>query len=115
FRSIPTPGVLNSFYTIDRDNTTDNSSTSDGTKQEIDIELLTKSFGADSGEIHFALHASDKDNLIAADDRDFRFGSRESEGWMKGNSRPSPSPPIQLYPLHHDLQIPASLSVRKAP
>ncbi|MFW6254950.1 MAG: family 16 glycosylhydrolase [Chitinivibrionales bacterium] len=50
-------GVLNSFYTIDWDNTADESSGSDGTKQEIDIEFLTKSFDGTSGEVHLALHA----------------------------------------------------------
>jgi beta-glucanase (GH16 family) len=49
-------GVLNSFFTIDWDDTDDPSSDSDGTKQEIDIEFLTKSFGGDSGEVHFAVH-----------------------------------------------------------
>lgn len=56
------PGVLNSFYTIDWDNTGTNSSTSDGTKQEIDIELLTKSFKETSGEIHLAIHEQGKES-----------------------------------------------------
>lgn len=51
-------GVLNSLYTIDWDDTTTGGSTSDGTKQEIDIEFLSKSFGASSGEVHYAVHAS---------------------------------------------------------
>ena len=51
------PGVLNSFFTIDWDDRSDGTSTSDGTKQEIDIEFLTYSFGQDSGEVHFAVHA----------------------------------------------------------
>ncbi len=51
------PGVLNSFFTIDWDERSDDSSTSDGTKQEIDIEFLTYTFGPDSGEVHFAVHA----------------------------------------------------------
>ena len=50
------PGVLNSFYTIDWNNTTDGTSGSDGTKQEIDIEFLTKSFKDNTGEVHFAVH-----------------------------------------------------------
>jgi len=44
-----TPNVLNSFYTIDwRDG--------NGTRQEIDIEFLTRTFGENSGKIHLALH-----------------------------------------------------------
>ncbi len=43
-------GVLNSMYTIDWDD-------GNGTKQEIDIEFLTKSFMTDSGEVHYAVHA----------------------------------------------------------
>src|SRR5512133_34940 len=54
------PGVLNSFYTIDWDNTADNTSTSDGSKQEIDIEFLTYTFGNSSGEVHYAVHAQNK-------------------------------------------------------
>lgn len=50
------PGVLNSFYTIDWNNTSNSDSDSDGTKQEIDIEFLSNSFGPDYGEIHLALH-----------------------------------------------------------
>lgn len=57
------PGVLNSLYTIDWDNRADNSSASDGTKQEIDIEFLTKSFKDESGEVHFALHESGKNSF----------------------------------------------------
>jgi beta-glucanase (GH16 family) len=52
------PGVLNSFYTIDWDNTEDASASNDGTKQEVDIEFLTKSFNGTTGEVHFAVHAS---------------------------------------------------------
>ncbi len=48
------PGVLNSMYTIDWDNTVTGG---DGTKQEIDIEFLTYSFADNSGEVHFAVHA----------------------------------------------------------
>ena len=50
------PGVLNSFYTIDWDNTAGGTST----KQEIDIEFLTKSFSGSNGQVHYALHASGK-------------------------------------------------------
>ena len=52
------PGVLNSFYTIDWNNTADKTSESNGTKQEIDIEFLTKSFKDNIGEVHLALHES---------------------------------------------------------
>src|SRR5512133_1507113 len=54
------PGVLNSFYTIDWDNTVDNSSASDGTKQELDIQFLTFAFGNDTGSVHYAVHEEDK-------------------------------------------------------
>src|SRR5690554_399227 len=43
------PGVLNSFYTIDWGG-------GSGTKQEIDIEFLTSSFGQNKGEVHLAVH-----------------------------------------------------------
>jgi beta-glucanase (GH16 family) len=46
------PGVLNSFYTIDW------GTNGDGTRQEIDIEFLTYSFGSNSGRVHIALHAA---------------------------------------------------------
>lgn len=45
------PGVLNSFYTIDWGG-------GSGTKQEVDIEFLTYYFGEQTGEVHFAVHAS---------------------------------------------------------
>lgn len=54
------PGVLNSFYTIDWNNTSDYRSDSNGTKQEIDIEFLTKSFRGAKGEVHLAVHAAGK-------------------------------------------------------
>ena len=53
-------GVLNSIYTIDWENRAQEGSTSDGTKQEVDIEFLTKSFARDSGEVHLAVHAAGK-------------------------------------------------------
>ncbi|MBD3241660.1 MAG: family 16 glycosylhydrolase, partial [Chitinivibrionales bacterium] len=52
------PGVLNSFYTIDWNNTADPSAENNGTKEEIDIEFLTNSFAGTSGEVHYALHKS---------------------------------------------------------
>ncbi|MDD4426264.1 MAG: glycoside hydrolase family 16 protein, partial [Mariniphaga sp.] len=54
------PGILNSFYTIDWDNTAISASDNDGTKQEIDIEFLTKSFTGNTGEVHIALHERGK-------------------------------------------------------
>jgi beta-glucanase (GH16 family) len=57
------PGVLNSFYTIDWDNTADNSSASDGTKQEIDIEFLTFAFSKDSGSVHYAVHEQNRKSI----------------------------------------------------
>jgi beta-glucanase (GH16 family) len=54
------PGVLNSFFTIDWNNTADPSSNSNGTKQEIDFEFLTKSFVGNTGEVHIAIHAAGK-------------------------------------------------------
>ena len=52
------PGVLNSMYTIDWDDISNAGSTSDGTKQEIDIEFLTYSFTGNDGRVHYAVHAS---------------------------------------------------------
>lgn len=57
------PGVLNSFYTIDWNNTSDSTSESNGTKQEADIEFLSKSFRDREGEVHLALHASGKKSV----------------------------------------------------
>lgn len=57
------PGVLNSMYTIDWNNTADNSSASNGTKQEIDIEFLTFAFGNDTGSVHYAVHAAGKESF----------------------------------------------------
>src|SRR6056297_2639984 len=67
------PGVLNSFYTIDWDNTADDASGSDGTKQEIDIEFLSKSFKDDSGEIHLALHERGSKSFQTNPDIKFDF------------------------------------------
>jgi hypothetical protein len=54
------PGILNSIYTIDWNNSADNSSSDNGTKQEVDIEFLTYTFGDSTGEVHFAVHAAGK-------------------------------------------------------
>lgn len=52
-------GILNSMYTIDWDNPA-KPGDGDGSKEEIDIEFLTNSFGNNSGKIHFALHKEGK-------------------------------------------------------
>lgn len=49
------PGVLNSMYTIDWDDPTKPGS-GDGSKEEIDIEFLTKSFANNFGRVHLAVH-----------------------------------------------------------
>jgi endo-1,3-1,4-beta-glycanase ExoK len=54
------PGVLNSMYTIDWDDTSAADSASDGTRQEIDIEFLTCTFGPGTGTVHFAVHEDGK-------------------------------------------------------
>lgn len=54
------PGVLNSMYTIDWDDRSKPETTGDGTKQEIDIEFLTRFFKPGRGEVHLAVHAADK-------------------------------------------------------
>jgi endo-1,3-1,4-beta-glycanase ExoK len=51
------PGILNSMYTIDWDDTSESGAYDDGTRQEIDIEFLTYTFGPADGEVHFAVHA----------------------------------------------------------
>lgn len=63
-------GVLNSVYTIDWRNT----ATGDpGTKQEIDIELLNKSFTGKKGELHAAVHAAGKKSYNSNPDFDLNF------------------------------------------
>ena len=57
------PGVLNSFYTIDWDNFSTPNVPADGTKQEIDIEFLTKSFSGNSGQVHYAVHAEGRQSM----------------------------------------------------
>ena len=55
-------GVLDSMYTIDWDDTSQSGADDDGTKQEIDIELLSKSFTGTDGRVHYALHAAGLDS-----------------------------------------------------
>jgi len=59
-------GVLNSFYTIDWGD-------GSGTKQEIDIEFLTKSFTASSGEVHYAVHAEGRPSFNTNPDVSLSF------------------------------------------
>lgn len=66
-------GVLNSFYTIDWDDTTTTNKTDDGTKQEIDIEFLTFAFGEGKGKVHFAVHASGLQSFNTNPDVDLNF------------------------------------------
>ncbi|MFW5685300.1 MAG: glycoside hydrolase family 16 protein [Spirochaetota bacterium] len=66
------PGVLNSFFTIDWDDTTQSGS-GDGTKQEIDIEFLTNSFGEGAGQVHYALHEDGHRSLQTNPDIDLGF------------------------------------------
>jgi endo-1,3-1,4-beta-glycanase ExoK len=60
------PGVLNSFYTIDW-------GTGNGTKQEIDIEFLSKSFGTNKGQIHYAVHQEGRTSFQTNPDVDLGF------------------------------------------
>lgn len=59
-------GVLNSMFTIDWDNTQTGRSGSDGTKQEIDIEFLTKY----KTKVHYAVHASGRKSFETNPDID---------------------------------------------
>jgi beta-glucanase (GH16 family) len=54
------PGICNAMYTIDWNDTSQAGSDSDGTKQEIDIEFLTYTFGRGKGSVHFAVHEQGK-------------------------------------------------------
>lgn len=58
------PGVLNSFFTIDWKD-------GKGTRQEIDIEFLTYTFGEHKGKVHFAMHAQGKQSSGINIDLDF--------------------------------------------
>ncbi len=66
-------GVLNSMYTIDWNNTADGTSENNGTKQEIDIEFLTFSFGEGAGEVHYAVHAEDRESFHTNPDIELDF------------------------------------------
>ncbi len=66
-------GILNSMYTIDWNDTNDETSGSNGTKEEIDIEFLTYSFGNSSGEVHFAVHAENRTSFNTNPDVELDF------------------------------------------
>ncbi len=51
-----TPGVLNSFFTKDWDDLTTATPNNDGNKGEVDIELLSHTYGENKGEVHLAIH-----------------------------------------------------------
>lgn len=65
-------GVLNSFYTIDWDND-QTPEPADGSKQEVDLELLTRSFGPGSGQAHLAVHEAGQTSWDTAPDLDLGF------------------------------------------
>ncbi len=71
------PGVLNSLYTIDWNDTSNGSSDSNGTKQEIDIEFLTKSFSKSAGAVHLAVHAAGRKSFDT--NPDIRLGFNPSD------------------------------------
>lgn len=52
------PGILNSMFTIDWGDGSDSY-----TRQEIDIEFLTNSFAQESGQVHYAVHARDRESF----------------------------------------------------
>lgn len=53
------PGVLNSIFIKDVDNK-NTTKPKDGSKREVDIEFLTRTFGKKSGQIHLAIHGNPK-------------------------------------------------------
>lgn len=53
------PGVLNSIFTKDWDNLKTAAPNNDGNKGEVDIEILSHTFGPGSGEVHLAIHLKD--------------------------------------------------------
>ncbi len=66
------PGVLNSMYTIDWDNF-ETQAPSDGTKQEVDLEFLTKDFGTNYGKVHFAVHQAGHQSFTTNPDIELNF------------------------------------------
>lgn len=71
------PGVLNSMYTIDWNDTSIGGSGT-GTKQEIDIEFLTHSFGGSEGEVHLAVHAEGEETWDTYPDVSLGFDPSDS-------------------------------------
>ena len=67
------PGVLNSMYTIDWDDPSTPNKDGDGTKQEIDIEFLTKTFRQNTGEMHAAVHAAGRKSMNTNPDLRLNF------------------------------------------
>lgn len=61
------PGALNSFFTKDWDDLTTSDSEHDGKKAEVDIELITRTFGPDRGEVHLAIHLDKRPRLFEVD------------------------------------------------
>ncbi len=61
------PGALNSFFTKDWDDVTTSDSEHDGKKAEVDIELVTRTFGPGKGEVHLAIHLDKRPRLIEVD------------------------------------------------
>ncbi|WP_269541881.1 glycoside hydrolase family 16 protein [Cerasicoccus fimbriatus] len=59
------PGALNSMFTKDWDDLTTEKPDNDGTGFEIDIELLSYTFGKDKGAVHLAIHAKGFDNYLS--------------------------------------------------
>ena len=50
------PGVLNSIFTKDWDDLTTEKPNNDGKHGEVDIELLSHTYGPKTGEVHLAIH-----------------------------------------------------------
>ena len=61
-----TPGVLNSMFTKDWENMK-TAEKNDGDKGEVDLELLTYTFGQKTGKAHIAIHTKSKSNVFYAD------------------------------------------------
>jgi hypothetical protein len=59
------PGVLNSIFTKDWDDLKTASPDNDGNGGEIDIELLTYTFGENRGKVHLAIHLKDRPNFYS--------------------------------------------------
>ena len=71
------PGVLNSMFTMDWDDLSTSDADGDGTHEEIDIEFLTYTFGANTGSVHFAVHKPPHSNYFV-DDVDLDFNPSDN-------------------------------------